>query len=82
MAIGEIDAEPIIFLDESESSTGNAGILFAGEFSGTVSWWEFECDGVPVMEAAAEEVESSSAASFFNDKFSLVAFFAVVAMVM
>jgi len=42
--IGEIDAESIIFLDEDESPTGKAGILFAGAFSGTISWWDFECE--------------------------------------
>ena len=41
--LGEIDTECIIFLDESESPTGNPAIIFAGAFSTTTSFWEFEC---------------------------------------
>jgi len=41
--LGEVDAESVIFLDESKSPSGKAAILFAGAWSGTVSYWEFEC---------------------------------------
>ena len=41
--LGEIDPEAIIFLSESESPTGNAAIIFAGAFSSTTSFWEFDC---------------------------------------
>ena len=41
--LGEVDAESIIFLEEDKSPTGVPGILFAGAFSGTISWWEFSC---------------------------------------
>ena len=42
--LGEIDAESIIFLDEKTSPSSNAGILFAGAFSTTTSFWEFDCE--------------------------------------
>lgn len=42
--LGEIDAESIIFFEEDESPSGKAAILFAGAFSTTTSFWEFECD--------------------------------------
>jgi len=47
--LGEVDAESVIFLDESKSPSGKAAVLFAGAWSGTVSYWEFECadDYVP-----------------------------------
>lgn len=41
--LGEVDAESVIFLDASKSPSGKAAILFAGAWSGTVSYWEFEC---------------------------------------
>lgn len=41
--LGEVDAESIIFLDGSKSPSGKAAIIFAGAWSGTVSYWEFEC---------------------------------------
>ena len=41
--LGEIDSESILFLDESESPTGNPAIIFAGAFSTTTSFWEFDC---------------------------------------
>lgn len=36
-SLGEIDPESIQFLNAEESPTGNAGVLFSGAFSGTVS---------------------------------------------
>jgi len=41
--LGEIDAESIIFLGEEESPTGVPAVLFAGAFSSTTSFWEFDC---------------------------------------
>lgn len=41
--LGEIDAESILFFEKDESPTGNAAVLFAGAFSTTTSYWEFEC---------------------------------------
>ena len=43
--LGEIDAESIIFFEEDESPTGVSGILFAGAWSTTTSFWEFDCEG-------------------------------------
>ncbi|KAL7554118.1 hypothetical protein ACHAWF_017519 [Thalassiosira exigua] len=42
--LGEIDSESITFLEADESPTGNAAIIFAGAWSSTVSFWEFDCD--------------------------------------
>jgi hypothetical protein len=41
--LGEIDPESIIFLDAQHSPSGNAGVFFGGAWSGTVSFWEFQC---------------------------------------
>lgn len=43
--LGEIDAESIIFFEEDESPTGVPAILFAGAWSATTSYWEFDCGG-------------------------------------
>lgn len=43
--LGEIDAESILFFEEDESPTGVPAILFAGAWSSTTSYWEFDCDG-------------------------------------
>merc|ERR1711982_248966 len=47
--LGEVDAESVLFLDESESPSGNPAIIFAGSWSGTVSFLDFNCadDFVP-----------------------------------
>lgn len=42
--LGDIDTESIIFVDAGDSPTGNAGVLVAGAWSSTLSWWEFTCD--------------------------------------
>ena len=42
--LGDIDTESIIFVDAADSPTGNAGVLVAGAWSSTLSWWEFTCD--------------------------------------
>jgi len=41
--LGEIDAESIIFMEAEDSPNGKAGILFAGAWSTTTSFWEFNC---------------------------------------
>eukprot|EP00438_Fugacium_kawagutii_P001278 Skav218595 [mRNA] locus=scaffold3628:57188:64202:+ [translate_table: standard] len=42
-SIGEIDPEAMIFLDDAHSPSGKAGVMFAGAWSGTMSFWEFQC---------------------------------------
>ena len=41
--LGEIDAESIIFMEADDSPNGKAGILFAGAWSTSTSFWEFNC---------------------------------------
>ncbi|KAL7427677.1 LOW QUALITY PROTEIN: hypothetical protein ACHAXH_003770 [Discostella pseudostelligera] len=41
--LGEIDSESIIFLEQGKSPTGKAAIIFAGAWSSTTSFWEFDC---------------------------------------
>ena len=41
--LGEVDPESGVFLNAEQSPSGKAGILFAGAYSGTISWWEFDC---------------------------------------
>lgn len=41
--LGDIDPESMVFLEASDSPTGNAGVMFAGAWSGTLSFWEFTC---------------------------------------
>ena len=44
--LGEVDPESITFLSAADSPTGNAGVLFAGAWSGTLSIYEFtQSDG-------------------------------------
>ena len=44
--LGEVDPESITFLDAHDSPTGYAGVLFAGAWSGTLSFYEFtKADG-------------------------------------
>ena len=51
--LAEIDAESIIFFDEESSPSGKAAILFAGAWSTTTSFWEFDCGA---SEESAETV--------------------------
>lgn len=44
--LGEVDSEGIIFVDAAHSPSGMAGVLIGGAWSGTVSFWEFECPSV------------------------------------
>ncbi len=41
--LGEIDAESILFMEAEDSPNGKAGILFAGAWSTSTSFWEFNC---------------------------------------
>mmetsp|Transcript_46714 Transcript_46714/g.104668 ORF Transcript_46714/g.104668 Transcript_46714/m.104668 type:complete len:502 (-) Transcript_46714:72-1577(-) len=41
--LGEIDPEAMIFLDACHSPSGQAGVMFGGAWSGTMSFWEFTC---------------------------------------
>eukprot|EP00913_Durusdinium_trenchii_P032580 g30500.t1 len=63
-SLGEIDPEAMIFLDDAHSPSGKAGVMFGGAWSGTMSFWEFECPSTS---------ESSGASGA-----SLVAFLALV----
>lgn len=65
-SLGEIDPEAMIFLDDAHSPSGKAGVMFGGAWSGTMSFWEFECPSTS---------ESSGASGA-----SLVAFLALVAI--
>lgn len=42
--LGEIDPEFQLFVTEDESPTGKAGVFFGGAWSGTMSFWELECN--------------------------------------
>lgn len=42
--IGEIDPENSVFLPADRSPTGKTAVIFVGAMSGTVSFWEFECE--------------------------------------
>ena len=53
--LGEIDAESIIFFEEDESPSGVPAILFAGAFSTTISYWEFDCGEVVTVTAPSEQ---------------------------
>ena len=59
--LGEIDSESILFLDENESPTGNPAIIFAGAFSTTTSFWEFDCG--PDSTASTFDTASDSTTS-------------------
>ena len=52
--LGDVDSETVIFLDAESSPSGKASILFVGAWSGTVSYYEFECSE-GYVEPTAEE---------------------------
>lgn len=65
--LGEIDAESIIFMNAEDSPNGNAGILFAGAWSTTTSFWEFNCptsDEKPAGEAESTVPTKYSSSAF------------------
>ncbi|KAJ1444363.1 Metallo-dependent phosphatase-like protein, partial [Pelagophyceae sp. CCMP2097] len=47
--LGDVDAESVVFLEAEHSPSGRAAVVFAGAWSGTVSYYEFNCaqDAVP-----------------------------------
>lgn len=60
--LGEIDAESIVFVDATKSPTGKAAVMFAGAWSGTLSYWEFNCaeddsTPAPTSEAVGHSVK-------------------------
>ena len=55
--IGEIDPENSVFLTADKSPTGKPSVMFVGAFSGTVSFWEFECEE---LDAVGDEEEASA----------------------
>jgi hypothetical protein len=59
--IGEIDPENFIFLSKEDAPNGVPAILFGGAFSGTLSYWEFEC---------VEEEEEKSLLDIFSSSHS------------
>jgi len=67
--LGEIDPECILFLDAESSPSGVAGVLFGGAWSGTMSFWEFECPApltipdTPSYLAESDMLEASVARS-------------------
>ena len=58
--IGEIDPENSVFLTAEKSPTGKAGIMFIGAFSGTVSFWEFDCEEPDLVEENAAEEDTTN----------------------
>jgi len=42
--LGDLDAEVVLFVPPEESPTGKAALMFGGAHSGTLSFWEFECE--------------------------------------
>jgi len=59
-SLGEVDPESMIFLDDQHSPSGKAGVLIAGAWSGSVSWWEFECK--ETMTTTNKDITTSSSA--------------------
>ena len=43
--MGDLDSETILFLSPETSPTGKAGFVFGGAISGTLSFYEFQCNG-------------------------------------
>ena len=41
--IGDLGPEWFYFLSPEESPSGKAGVMFTGGYSGTLSFWEFDC---------------------------------------
>ena len=67
--LGEIDSESILFLSAEDSPTGVPAIIFAGAWSSTTSFWEFDCgDGtastLPVSETTGSS-ETDTATKFY-----------------
>eukprot|EP00930_Biecheleria_cincta_P102844 TRINITY_DN94678_c0_g1_i1.p1 TRINITY_DN94678_c0_g1~~TRINITY_DN94678_c0_g1_i1.p1 ORF type:complete len:705 (+),score=111.61 TRINITY_DN94678_c0_g1_i1:77-2191(+) len=66
-SLGEIDPESMVFLEEAHSPSGKAGLMIAGAWSGTLSWWEFECeptDDASQTSTTAAVLEPASVSNF------------------
>ncbi|CAE8717012.1 unnamed protein product [Polarella glacialis] len=61
--LGDIDPESSIFLQASASPTGKAGVMFAGAWSGTISFYEFEGCVEPTITTAAATTTAGAAAA-------------------
>lgn len=61
--IGEIDSEGMVFLEAAHSPSGKAGVLFAGAWSGTVSFWEFECPATTTMTTTTNTMTTMTTAT-------------------
>jgi hypothetical protein len=48
--LGDIDSETILFLTPEASPTGKAGFVFGGAISGTLSFYEFQCNSDPTVD--------------------------------
>mmetsp|Transcript_254 Transcript_254/g.394 ORF Transcript_254/g.394 Transcript_254/m.394 type:complete len:690 (+) Transcript_254:118-2187(+) len=59
-SLGEIDSESILFVSKEDSPTGKAAVMFAGAFSGTVSYWEFSCDSDDATDTAPSAAPSAA----------------------
>lgn len=68
--LGDIDTESIIFIEADHSPTGNAGILVAGAWSSTLSWWEFECKSTGCVDSDAwfKKGDESKTCDWVKDK--------------
>jgi hypothetical protein len=74
--LGEIDPESIQFLTKEQSPSGKAAVLFSGAFSGTASFWEFNCVGGDNNDTAV--AEPSSAAPLRGASFAVVVLYLIL----
>ena len=58
--IGEHDTEQFEVIPANRSPTGKAALIISGAYSGTLSFWEFECAEEEVLQEKEEDVSSSS----------------------
>lgn len=63
--LGEVDPEAMVFLDAAHSPSGKAGVLFAGAWSGTMSFWEFDCPASTTdsADSSTEPADTTTASS-------------------
>lgn len=69
-SLGEIDPEAMIFLEDAHSPSGKAGVMFAGAWSGTMSFWEFECPTPETDISGTHNMYNLYALSFFLVSFA------------
>nr|AFO84043.1 alkaline phosphatase [Karenia brevis] len=71
--LGDIDPESAVFLESHNSPTGNAGIMFGGAWSGTVSFYEFkDASGNKCQHRSYVDFGTSGAFCFFDIMSALV----------